>query len=68
MITPRLRSNAMLSITAGCSHISVCIAGHNTTGARVAINVAVNKSCDKPIAYAAITRAVAGATTITSAV
>ena len=50
MITPRERRTSMLCCTLGCSHISVCIAGHNTTGARVAINVATKTSCDKPIA------------------
>ena len=34
--TPRARSTRRLSCTAGCSHISVCIAGHTSTGARVA--------------------------------
>ena len=34
--TPRRRSVATLSWTAGCSHISVCMAGQTTTGALVA--------------------------------
>ena len=38
------RSVARLSCTAGCSHISVCIAGQTTTGARVASSVAVSRS------------------------
>ena len=42
--TPRRRSVARLSCTAGCSHISVCIAGQTTTGARVASRVAVSRS------------------------
>ena len=33
-IAPRRRSVATLSCVAGCSHISVCIAGANTTGQR----------------------------------
>ena len=60
--TPRLRNVAMLSATAGCSHISVCIAGQTITGARVASRTLVNKSVDSPAAYAPIRRAVAGAT------
>lgn len=40
----------MLSCTAGCSHISVCIAGQTTTGARVAMSVAVRRSSEDPVA------------------
>ena len=39
-----------LSCTAGCSHISVCIAGQTTTGARVASRVAVSRSSEMPAA------------------
>ena len=49
MCTPRRRSMAMLSTTAGCSHISVCIAGQITTGARVASSVLVSRSVDRPV-------------------
>ena len=65
--TPRERNNSIFASTAGCSHISVCIAGHTTTGARVAIKMFVRRSVDKPCAYAASTRAVAGATSTKSA-
>ncbi len=65
--TPRRRSTSRLSCTAGCSHISVCIAGHRRTGARVASSVAVSRPSGVPVAYDAIRRAVAGATTIKSA-
>jgi hypothetical protein len=41
---------ARLSCTAGCSHISVCIAGQTTTGARVASSVAVSRSSEMPAA------------------
>ena len=44
MQTPRSTRVAMLSTTAGCSHISVCMAGQTTTGARVAMRVAVSRS------------------------
>ena len=67
MWTPRERSVAMLSTTAGCSHISVCIAGQIITGARVANSTFVSRSVDKPTAYAAMIRAVAGAIRIRSA-
>ena len=50
MWTPRRRSVARLSCTAGCSHISVCIAGQTTTGARVASRVAVSRSSEMPVA------------------
>ena len=36
--------------TAGCSHISVCIAGQTMTGARVASSVAVSRSLEMPAA------------------
>ncbi len=57
----------MLSTTAGCSHISVCIAGQIITGARVASSTLVSRSVDRPIRYEAISRAVAGATSTRSA-
>ena len=43
-------SVARFSWTAGCSHISVCMAGHTTTGDRVASRVAVNRSSASPAA------------------
>jgi hypothetical protein len=67
MCTPRRRSVATLSMTAGCSHISVCIAGQTITGARVASKMLVNKSVESPAAYDPIRRAVAGATITRSA-
>ena len=36
--------------TAGCSHISVCIAGQTITGARVASSTLVSRSVDRPAA------------------
>ena len=66
--TPRRRSVARFSCTAGCSHISVCIAGHTSTGARVASSVAVSRSSEMPAAYLPSSFAVAGATTTRSAV
>ena len=65
--TPRRRSVARFSWTAGCSHISVCIAGHTSTGARVASSVAVSRSSEMPAAYLPSSFAVAGATTTRSA-
>ena len=47
-VTPRARRTARLCWTAGCSHISVCMAGHTTTGAAVATRVAVRRSSAKP--------------------
>ncbi len=47
---PRLSSAAMLCLVAGCSHISVCIAGANSTGASVASKVADSKSGASPLA------------------
>ena len=47
-VTPRERRTARLCWTAGCSHISVCMAGQTTTGAAVAIRVAVSRSSAKP--------------------
>ena len=66
--TPRRRRVAMLSCTAGCSHISVCMAGATSTGARVASSVAVSRSSEIPAAYLPSSFAVAGATTTRSAV
>ena len=48
--TPRRRSVSRFSTTAGCSHISVCIAGHSSTGARVASSVFVSRSVARPVA------------------
>jgi hypothetical protein len=46
----RLRRRATLACTAGCSHISVCMAGHTTTGRTVASSVATSRSSDRPMA------------------
>ena len=51
--TPRRRSVARFSCTAGCSHISVCMAGHTITGARVASTVAVEQPVGDPVGVAA---------------
>ncbi len=66
-VTPRAASTARLSWTAGCSHISVCMAGHTTTGAAVATRVVVRRSSANPPAYRASRSAVAGTTTTRSA-
>ena len=52
MLTPRRASVARLSCTAGCSHISVCMAGATTTGdpSRTASSVAVSRSLEMPAA------------------
>ncbi len=42
--------SARFSCTAGCSHISVCIAGQTSTGARVASSVATSRSEEIPAA------------------
>ncbi len=65
--TPRRRRVARFSWTAGCSHISVCIAGATSTGARVASSVAVSRSSEIPAAYFPSSLAVAGATITRSA-
>ena len=52
---------------ASFSHISVCIAGAMTTGARVARRSAESTSSARPRAYLAMASAVAGATTTRSA-
>jgi hypothetical protein len=56
-----------LSWTAACSHISVCMAGASSTGARVASSVAVRRSSEIPAAYLPMSLAVAGATSTRSA-
>ena len=63
---------ATLACVAGCSHISVCIAGAKTTGHRAVSNVAVssvavNRSSARPATARASRSAVAGATTTRSA-
>ena len=65
--TPRERSSATLSRVAGCSHISVCIAGAISTGQRAVSRVAVSRSSARPCAARASRSAVAGATTTRSA-
>ena len=46
--TPRRRRVATLARVAGCSHISVCIAGASTTGQRAVSRVAVSRSSARP--------------------
>ena len=65
--TPRDRSSATLSRVAGCTHISVCIAGAISTGQRAVSRVAVSRSSARPWAALASRSAVAGATTTRSA-
>src|SRR5680860_239650 len=65
--TPRDRRVATLATVAGCSHISVCIAGASTTGQRAVSRVLVSRSSASPCAALAIRSAVAGATTTRSA-
>src|SRR6202453_417975 len=64
---PRSRSVVTLACVAGCSHISVCIAGANTTGQVAISKVAVSRSPAIPAAARAIRSAVAGTTAIRSA-
>ena len=64
---PRERRVATLAWVAGCSHISVCIAGANSTGQRAVSRVAVSRSSARPWAARASRSAVAGATTTRSA-
>ena len=64
---PRPRSVATLSWVAGCCHISVCMAGANSTGQRAVSRVAVSRSSARPAAARASRSAVAGATTTRSA-
>ena len=64
---PRSRRVATLATVAGCSHISVCIAGANTTGQRAVSSVVVSRSSACPWAARATRSAVAGATTTRSA-
>ncbi len=64
---PRARNVATLAWVAGCSHISVCMAGAKTTGHRAVSRVAVSRSSARPHAAFASRSAVAGATTTRSA-
>ena len=64
---PRSRRVATLAWVAGCSHISVCIAGAKTTGQRAVSRVLVSRSSARPWAARASRSAVAGATTTRSA-
>ncbi len=64
---PRWRRVATLAWVAACSHISVCMAGANTTGQRAVSRVLVSRSSASPWAAFASTSAVAGATTTRSA-
>ena len=59
---------ATLAWVAGCSHISVCIAGTISTGQRAVSSVPVSRSSAIPWAARASRSAVAGATTTRSAV
>ncbi len=47
-VTPRAAEDLRLCCTAGCSHISVCMAGHTTTGPAVATRVVVSRSSANP--------------------
>ena len=62
-----LRSSDTLAWVAGCCHISVCMAGANTTGQRAVSRTAVSRSSDMPAAARASRSAVAGATMTRSA-
>src|SRR5689334_15538969 len=64
---PRDRRVATFACVAACSHISVCIAGANTTGHRAVSSVLVSRSSASPWAALARMSAVAGATTTRSA-
>src|SRR5207249_4687690 len=59
-VTPRRRSVARLSWTAGFDHMASFIAGATTTGQRAASSVAVTMSSERPVAILPITLAVAG--------
>src|SRR5699024_7065986 len=48
-VRPRSRSTATFSTVEGCSHISVCIAGATTIGARVTRAEAASRSSARPI-------------------
>ncbi len=65
--TPRARNCATLCWVAGCSHISVCIAGASTTGQRAVSSTLVSRSSASPCVARAIRSAVAGATRMRSA-
>src|SRR3984885_9892246 len=67
-IAPRSRNVATFACVAGCCHISVCMAGANTTGQRAVSRTAVSRSSDRPAAARASRSAVAGATKTRSAV
>ena len=64
---PRRRRVATFSTVAGCNHISVCMAGANSTGQRAVSSVAVSRSSARPATARANRSAVAGATTTRSA-
>ena len=64
----RRRRRATLVRVAGCVHMSPSIAGATTTGAEDARHVAVTTSPARPLAIAPSQCAVAGATTMASAV
>ena len=63
---PRSRRTATLDWVAGCSHISVCMAGAKITGARAVSSTLVSRSSAWPVAARASRSAVAGATTTRS--
>src|SRR4029453_4070341 len=63
--TPRASRVARLARVAGCSHISVCMAGATTTGPPKARAMLVSRSSARPAASRARVLAVAGATTRT---
>src|SRR6266542_2816641 len=64
---PRAASVRRCSWVAGCSYIPVCMAGATTSGHLASSSVDVTMSSARPRARRAITFAVAGATTATSA-
>src|SRR5690606_5896274 len=64
---PRARRVATFATVAGCSHISVCMAGAYSTGQRAVSRVLVSRSSAMPTAARASRSAVAGATTTRSA-
>ena len=66
-MAPRRRSSDTFAWVAGCSHISVCMAGAYRTGHLAVSSVAVSRSPAIPAAARAIRSAVAGATRTRSA-
>ncbi len=67
MIAPRSARVATAAWVAGCSHISVCMAGAMTVGTVRQVNAEVTMSSAMPAANFAIRLVVAGAKIATSA-